>query len=99
MRRNGASGGVVVVRSLFAQSRRFGTTTVLCLGVATIAVLAATASGFPVQHLNLNDGGIWVTDNAAGEIGRFNKPIAQLDGLVSTTNAAPNLDVDRTSTR
>ena len=88
-------GELDVVRSLLAQSRRFGPTTVLCLGVATIAVLAATASGFPVQHLNANDGGIWVTDNAAGEIGRFNKPIAQLDGTVSTTNAAPNLDVEQ----
>ena len=50
------------------------------VAVATFAGLAATSHGFPVQHVSLNDGGIWVTNNALGPIGRFTKPIAQLTG-------------------
>ncbi|MGH3150454.1 MAG: Ig-like domain-containing protein, partial [Streptosporangiaceae bacterium] len=73
--------------------RRFGTPVVLCVAVATFAALAATSQGFPVQHVSLNDGGIWVTNNAIGAIGRFDKPIAQLDGQVTATSANPSLDV------
>lgn len=73
--------------------RKYGTTVTLSIVVATFAAFAAISSGFPVKHLSLNDGGIWVTDNAAGAVGRFNKPIAQLDGLLSTTSAVPDLSV------
>ena len=66
---------------------------VLGVAIATFAALAASSQGFPVQHVSLNDGGIWVTNNAAGAIGRFNKPIAQLDGQVDVTSPAPSLDV------
>ena len=65
----------------------------LSIAVATFAALAATSQGFPVKHVSLNDGGIWVTDNQVGAIGRFDKPIAQLDGQVYATSAAPTLDV------
>ena len=65
----------------------------LCVAVATFAALAATSQGFPVQHVSLNDGGIWVTNNAIGAIGHFDKPIAQLDGQVNATSATPFLDV------
>ena len=65
----------------------------LCVAVATFAALAATSQGFPVQHVSLNDGGIWVTNNAIGAIGHFDKPIAQLDGQVNATSATPILDV------
>ena len=76
-------------------SRRFGTPVVLGVAVATFAALAATSHGFPVQHLSLNDGGIWVTDNQPGEgaIGRFVKPIAQLDGQLIPDSPNPELDV------
>ena len=66
---------------------------VLGVAVATFAALAATAHGFPVQHVSLNDGGIWVTDNQAGAVGRFTKPIAELSGKVYGTSAAPSMDV------
>ncbi len=80
-------------RSMFARPRRFGAPAVLCAAVATFAALAATSQGFPVQHVSLNDGGIWVTNNAIGAIGHFDKPIAQLDGQVNATSANPVLDV------
>ncbi len=65
----------------------------LSVAIATFAALAATSPGFPVQHVSLNDGGIWVTNDAIGAIGRFDKPIAQLDGQLDVTSPAPLLDV------
>jgi hypothetical protein len=60
--------------------RRLATPVVLGVAVATLAALAASAHGFPVQHVSLNDGGIWVTNNSTGEVARFAKPIGQLAG-------------------
>ena len=68
------------MRRILMRPRRFGTPVVLSIAVATFAALAATSQGFPVKHVSLNDGGIWVTDNQVGAIGRFDKPSAQLDG-------------------
>ncbi|MGH3247169.1 MAG: hypothetical protein ACRDOI_13290, partial [Trebonia sp.] len=36
-----------------------------------------------MQHVSLNDGGIWVTNNSIGTVGRFTKPIGQLGGKVA----------------
>ena len=66
---------------------------VLGVAVATFAALAATSHGFPVQHVSLNDGGIWVTNNSIGAVGRFTKPIAQLSGQVFGTSATPDMNV------
>jgi len=65
---------------------------VLGVALVTFAGLAATAHGFPVQHVSLNDGAIWVTDNSIGTVGRFAKPIAQLDAQLAP--ASPSSDVD-----
>ena len=75
--------------------RRLGTSAVLSVAVVTLAALAATSHGLPVQHVSLNDGGIWVTDNqpGAGAVGRFDKPIAQLAGQIVPQSANPQLDV------
>lgn len=81
------------MRRILVRPRRFGTPVVLGVAVATFAALAATSHGFPVQHVSLNDGGIWVTNNSIGAVGRFTKPIAQLSGQVYGTSAAPDMDV------
>ncbi|MBS2964731.1 cadherin-like domain-containing protein [Actinocrinis puniceicyclus] len=57
--------------------------------LASVAVLTATvgaliagavlAEGYPVQHVALHDGGIWVTNNQDGLFGRLNKPAGALD--------------------
>ena len=73
--------------------RRLGTPVVLAVALATFAVLAASSHGFPVQHVSLNDGGIWVTNNAYGRIGRFAKPIAQLDGAVTPASGSTDVNV------
>jgi large repetitive protein len=81
------------LRSMLLRPRRFGTPLVLGAALATFAGLAATSHGFPVQHVSVNDGGIWVTNNADGLIGRFAKPIAQLDGQVTPASESSNVDV------
>lgn len=69
--------------------RRLATPVVLGVTVATVAALAVSAHGFAVQHVNLNDGSIWVTNNAAGAVGRLAKPIGQL----ALASASTSLDV------
>jgi large repetitive protein len=85
--------GGLVLRRIFVRPRRLGTPVVLCAALATFAAFAVNSQGFPVQHVSLNDGSIWVTDNAIGAAGRFDKPVAQLDGQVNATSAVPSLDV------
>ncbi|HEY1821012.1 MAG TPA: fibronectin type III domain-containing protein [Trebonia sp.] len=71
------------------QLRRLATPVVLGVAVVTVVSLAASAHGFPVQHVSLNDGAIWVTNNTSSDVsvGRFAKPIGQLDGYVSPQSA------------
>lgn len=79
---------------MLLRARRFGTPVVLAVAVATFAGLAASSPGFPVEHVSLNDGSIWVTNNALGEIARFDDPIGQLDGPPLTpTSASSNVNV------
>jgi large repetitive protein len=74
--------------------RRLGTPLVLAVAVATFAGLAASSHGFPVEHVNLNDGSIWVTNNQAGAIARFDDPIGQLDGQpLIPTSQSNNINV------
>jgi large repetitive protein len=77
---------------LFRRSR-LGTPIVLGVAVVTFAALAASSHGFPVQHVSLNDGGIWVTNDSLGTIGRFTKPIAQLDGQLAPASNSTSVDV------
>src|ERR1700677_296083 len=81
------------LRSMLPRPRRFGTPLVLGAALATFAGLAATSHGFPVQHVSVNDGGIWVTNNADGLIGRFAKPIAQLDAQLTPASEYTNVNV------
>ncbi|HEY6790828.1 MAG TPA: fibronectin type III domain-containing protein [Trebonia sp.] len=81
------------MRRISARPSRLGTPVVLCVAVVTIAAFAVRSQGFPVQHVSLNDGGIWVTNKADGDIGRFNKPIAQIDGEVTPPAGSADLDV------
>ncbi len=72
---------------------RLITPVVLGVAVVTFAALAASSHGFPVQHVSLNDGGIWVTNNSIGTIGRFTKPIGQLDGELAPPSSSTSVDV------
>src|ERR1700729_1377772 len=81
------------MRSMRLRRSRRITPVVLGVAVVTFAALAVTSHGFPVQHVSLNDGGIWVTDNAIGSIGRFTKPIGQLDGEVAPASTSTSVGV------
>jgi hypothetical protein len=72
---------------------RLITPVVLGVAAATFAALAASSHGFPVQHVSLNDGGIWVTNDSIGTIGRFVKPIGQLDGELAPPSSSTSVDV------
>lgn len=47
--------------------------------VTGIVAAAALAQGYPVQHVALNDGGVWVTSDQDGLYGRLNRPAGALD--------------------
>jgi large repetitive protein len=72
---------------------RIVTSVVFAVAVVTFAALAASTRGFPVQHVSLNDGGIWVTNNSIGTVGRFTKPIGQLDGELAPPSSSTSVDV------
>ncbi|GAA2394891.1 fibronectin type III [Catellatospora methionotrophica] len=56
-------------------------TVVLVAGLAALVLSAIHAEGFPVRHVELNDGGIWVTSDKDGLFGRLNRPAASLDAV------------------
>src|ERR1700761_2623120 len=72
---------------------RLITPVILGVAVVTFAALAASSHGFPVQHVSLNDGGIWVTNNSIGTVGRFTKPIGQLDGELAPPSESTSVEV------
>src|SRR6201986_709164 len=72
---------------------RLITPVILGVAVVTFAALSASSHGFPVQHVSLNDGGIWVTNNSIGTVGRFTKPIGQLDGELAPPSESTSVDV------
>jgi hypothetical protein len=64
--------------------------------VVSLVAFALSEPGYAVHHAELNDGGVWASYDGGGSIGRFNKPINQLDGRVYALGGAQasyNLDV------
>ncbi|HEY1488467.1 MAG TPA: Ig-like domain-containing protein [Micromonosporaceae bacterium] len=69
---------------------------VLAAGAVLLIVSAVFAAGFPIEHVTLHDGGIWVTSDADHLFGRLNKPVGQLDAAFYPPGGAQdtsNLDV------
>ena len=62
---------------------------VACTGVVVAAI---SAEGYRTLETELNDGGVWVTNNRDGAYGRVNKPIGQVDGAVFA-DAEDQLDI------
>ena len=63
---------------------------------ASLVAFALSATGYPVHHADLNDGGVWVTNDVEGLFGRMNGPVDQLDGGFyppGTAQSAYQLDV------
>lgn len=58
--------------------------TVLTAGVVlSLLWWAVAAVGYPVRELDLNDTGVWISNNAGGEYGRINKAAGGLDARLS----------------
>ncbi|HEX2896405.1 MAG TPA: Ig-like domain-containing protein [Marmoricola sp.] len=53
----------------------------LSLAATSLVAYAVTSKGFPAHKADLNDGGVWVTNQAIGAVGRQNVPISQLDAF------------------
>ncbi len=51
--------------------------------VLAVVVTAVVASGFPRRQLDLNDTGIWISNDADGEYGRINKAVGALDARLT----------------
>lgn len=56
--------------------------TALAVVSSVLVAYAVNADGYPVHKAELNDGGIWVTNQSMGAVGRQNVPVAQIDGRV-----------------
>ena len=61
-------------------------TLIVILAVALV-VYASSIDGYPVRHVDLNDGGIWVTSSADQLFGRLNKPAGSIDAALTPVAA------------
>ena len=67
---------------------------VATLTLAVIATLAVVSVGYPVNKLDLNDSGIWVTNDAEQSYGRINKSAVGLDAFLDLPGAAGAQELD-----
>lgn len=73
-----------------AGSRRAGVSGVVVL-VTVLALLAGIYRGVPIADVELNDGGVWVTNGQMQLLGHLNYPSRALDGGLAVTT--PTFDV------
>lgn len=71
------------MRRLGQMIRRWLPPTVIAALVITVVISAFAAHGFPVRQLDLNDTGIWISNDADGEYGRINKAVGALDARLT----------------
>lgn len=67
---------------------------VLVLCIALVAALAVLAQGYPVRKLELNDSGIWVTNDAELSFGRVNKSAVGLDAWLDAPGGTTKRELD-----
>ncbi len=72
--------------------RRAVSTTVVTALVASLLVGAVMSQGEATADAELNDGGVWVTNQASGLVGRFNTSAGTLDGTMLAGSAAFDVD-------
>ncbi len=79
---------------LRGRRRRIASAAGLCAALAAAVVVAFAARGYPLNQVDLNDGGVWVTNDDLGAVGRFNTTIDQLDAdLIVNHESQPDVDV------
>ncbi|MCB0893028.1 MAG: hypothetical protein KDB51_14635, partial [Propionibacteriaceae bacterium] len=67
---------------------------IAALVLGLIVTLAVRAIGYPVNKLDLNDSGIWVTNDAEQSYGRINKSAVGLDAFLDLPGAAGAQELD-----
>ncbi len=60
----------------------------LALAAGSLTAFAVASSGYPGRKVDLNDAGIWVTNNLQGVFGRLNKSAAALDAVFNPPGGA-----------
>ncbi|WP_436698538.1 Ig-like domain-containing protein [Nocardioides sp. BYT-33-1] len=65
--------------STFRRWRRTASATALAVGLGVLVVLAYQHDGKPFTEVELNDGGVWVTNRDLGLVARLNPQIKELD--------------------
>ena len=73
-------------RFTLRRARGVATGAVLTVLVGAGVVVAFASRGYPVTDATYHDGGVWVTSRADGLLGRFNRPIEQLDAALSPSS-------------
>ena len=75
-----------VSRLLRGKSRAVANLSVMSIASAAFLVVATNADGYRATNVDLNDGSVWVTNEASGQVGRLNIRIDELDfGLGNMT--------------
>lgn len=72
-----------MARRLWQAVRRWLSPTVIAVVALALVISAIIAQGFPVRQLDLNDTGIWISNDADGEYGRINKAVGALDARLT----------------
>lgn len=76
-----------MVNKLARRANRWFLPSVAAVAVVALVVTAAVSHGFPVRELDLNDTGIWISNDADGELGRINKAVSALDARLGPPGA------------
>src|SRR5690625_6731957 len=70
--------------------RKVASATVVSLVLGTVVALSLNYDGVATADVELNDGGVWVSNNNELLLGRLNYPVQQIDASL----AAPSQDID-----
>ncbi|MBZ2195232.1 Ig-like domain-containing protein [Occultella gossypii] len=75
---------------LARNKRQIASATVISLVVGTVVALSLNYEGVATADVELNDGGVWVSNNNSILVGRLNYPIEAIDASL----AAPGSNID-----
>lgn len=71
-----------------ARLRVIAMTVITTLALGSLAVFAYLSRGYPANRVELNDAGVWVTNDSDGLFGRLNKSAASLDAYFNPQGGA-----------
>jgi hypothetical protein len=78
-------------RWLSTHKSLFVTVTSAVLAGALVVTVAIVSNGYTAQHLDLNDGSVWVSNGTDQVIGRANTQVLELNTVVASTGVELNV--------